>query len=209
MTTRRTLLAAAPALFLPSLALAQSKLSAEDGALVQKASAYLQGLSRAKGRFTQTSPRGTVTRGALYIQRPGRARFAYDPPSNLLVVSDGYNVSVYDARLKTFDRYPLGATPLSLFLSKQIRLDQGVVITGVRRVPGGFSITAKDGRRQAEGQITLTFNENPMQLREWVLTDAQGGSTRVAISDLQPVGSLDPKLFVLRDPRPQSGRPSR
>lgn len=205
-STRRTLLLAAPALLLPGLASAQSKLSAEDGALVQQASAYLQGLSKAKGRFTQTSARGAVTRGTLYISRPGKARFAYDAPSNLLVVSDGYNVSVWDARLKTFDRYPLGATPLSLLLAKSIRLDQGVVITGVRRFSDGFSITAKDGKRQAEGQITLTFSSSPVALREWTLVDGQGSTTRVTLNSLETVSSLDPGLFVLRDPRPRSGR---
>lgn len=205
-TTRRSLLAAAPALILPSLAFAQPGLSPEDAALVQKAQAYLQGLARAKGRFTQTSPRGAVTRGALYLQRPGKARFQYDPPSNLLVVADGYNVSVWDARLKTFDRYPLGATPLSLFLAKTIRLNEGVVVTGVRRFADGFTIVARDGRRQTEGQVALTFSNEPVALREWVLTDAQGGSTRVALSQLEEVASLDPKLFVLRDPRPRSGR---
>lgn len=205
-STRRALLLAASALLFPGLAFAQSKLSAEDGALVQQASAYLQGLSKAKGRFTQTSARGAVTRGTLYISRPGKARFAYDAPSNLLVVSDGYNVSVWDARLKTFDRYPLGATPLSLLLAKSIRLDQGVVITGVRRFSDGFSITAKDGKRQAEGQITLTFSSSPVALREWALVDGQGSTTRVTLNSLETVASLDPGLFVLRDPRPRSGR---
>lgn len=206
-TTRRTLLAAAPALILPTLVQAQSNLSAEDAALVQKAQAYLQGLTRAKGRFVQTSPRGAVTRGTVYIQRPGRARFAYDPPSNLLVVADGYNVSVYDARLKTFDSYPLGATPLSLFLSKTIRLNEGVVIAGVQKFANGFSVVARDGRRKAEGQVTLAFSNEPVQLREWVLTDAQGASTRVTLQGLEPVAALDPKLFVLRDPRPRTARP--
>lgn len=205
--TRRTLLAAAPALFLPTLALAQSKLSAEDGALVQTASDYLNGLTKAKGRFTQTSPRGTVTRGDLFISRPGKARFAYDAPSKLLVVSDGYNVSVYDQRLKTFDRYPLGSTPLSLLLRKSIRLGDAVVITGVRRFADGFAITAKDGTRKAEGQITLTFSSNPVALRAWELADAQGAKTRVTLDSLQPASSLDSGLFVLRDPRPRSARP--
>jgi len=204
--TRRSLILAAGALLLPGAALAQSKLSAEDGALVQQASDYLQGLTKAKGRFTQTSARGAVTRGTLYISRPGKARFAYDAPSNLLVVSDGYNVSVWDARLKTFDRYPLGATPLSLLLAKSIRLDQGVVITGVRRFSDGFAITAKDGKRQAEGQITLSFSSNPVALREWSLVDGQGSTTRVTLNSLEKVSTLDGGLFVLRDPRPRSGR---
>ena len=104
-------------------------LSPEDKALVDQATDYLQNLGEVKGRFVQTDSRGAISKGELYLKRPGRARFAYDPPSGLLVVSDGATVSVFDPRLKTFNHYPLKYTPLSLFLARQIRLDRGVVVS--------------------------------------------------------------------------------
>ena len=78
-------------------------LSAEDKALVDRAVAYLQGLNSAKGRFVQTDPRGSQTEGSFYLQRPGKARFAYDTPSSKLLVSDGRFVSEADTRLKTVE----------------------------------------------------------------------------------------------------------
>jgi outer membrane lipoprotein-sorting protein len=180
---------------------APAPLSIEDRALVTQASAYLQGLSLAKGRFVQTDPRGARTAGDLYLKRPGKMRFAYDPPQGLLVVSDGFNVSIADPRLKTFDRYPLGSTPLALLLAREIRLDRGVIIDRVIRLADGFSITARDGRKEAEGRIQLVFATAPMGLKSWTVTDAQGQSTRVEIDRLTPVASLDPSLFILRDPR--------
>jgi outer membrane lipoprotein-sorting protein len=179
-------------------------LAAADQALVDKAVAYLQGLSEAKGRFTQTDARGTVTAGELFLKRPGKARFAYDPPSGLLVVSDGGAVAVQDSRLKTFDSYPLGATPLSLFLAKTIRLDKGVQVTRVARAADGFSITARDGKKETAGQLVLTFADNPMALKSWAVTDAQGQTTQVRIDRLEPASGLDPGLFVLKDPRPKA-----
>src|SRR4051812_46683436 len=118
---RRTLSLALAAAALAGPAFAQpaapAALSAADQALVSRAVAYLEGLTEAKARFVQTDARGRATTGQLFMKRPGKARFAYDPPSGLLVVSDGGVVSIHDARLKTFDSYPLGATPLSLFLA--------------------------------------------------------------------------------------------
>ncbi len=211
MTLRRTVLIGLAALAIGPgaayAAAAPTPLSPEDLAKVDQATAYLQGLAQVKGRFVQTSPRGAVSRGDLYLKRPGKARFAYDPPSALLVVSDGYNVSVYDQRLRTFDQYPLGATPLALFLARQVRLDKGVKVTRVDRLSDGFTLTARDGRRLTEGQISLTFAENPMALRAWSLTDAQGQVTRVEVAELRPVDALDPGLFVLHDPRPPRMRP--
>ena len=78
---------------------AATALSAEDKALVDKAAAYLQNLAAAKGEFIQTDGRGRTLRGTFYLQRPGKARFEYAPPSGLLIVSDGSNVNVHDRRL--------------------------------------------------------------------------------------------------------------
>lgn len=206
-TTRRLILSALLAAACATPALARpapaAPLSPEDKALVDKAAAYLESITSARGRFTQTDQRGSVTSGDIYLQRPGKARFAYDPPASLLIISNGNSVSVADRRLKTFNSYPLAATPLSLFLARHIRLDKGVKVTRVVRQPGQFTLTARDARGRMGGWIQLTFLEQPLSLREWVITDAQGATTRVRIEGLKPAAGLDPKLFVPHDPRPQ------
>lgn len=212
LTRRFTLVAVAASLLAPAATHAQAPAqarasSAADQTLVARAQAYLQGLNQVKGRFTQTDPRGSTSAGDLFIKRPGKARFAYDAPKSLLIVSDGRLVSVWDPRLKSFNNYPLGATPLALFLARDIKLQNGVEITSVQRTAGGFVIDARDARKQARGAVTLTFAEAPLRLAEWTITDAQGGRTRVRLSGLAPVASLDPKLFELRNPlRPTPGQ---
>ena len=194
-------LAAAASVAAASHAAAPAPLSPEDQALVGQATDYLQNLGEVKGRFVQTDPRGAISRGELYLKRPGRARFAYDPPSSLLVVSDGATVSVFDPRLRTFNHYPLKYTPLSLFLARQIRLDRGVVVSHVTHFSNGFGLTARDARHQAQGQITLTFATDPMRLSDWTMTDARGQTTHVQILSLEPASGTDPALFELHDPR--------
>lgn len=204
---RRTLVAAglsliaAPA-FVPSLAGAQVQaLPLRDRQLVDQAATYLQSVKMAKGRFSQTSSRGSSSGGTLYLNRPGKARFEYDAPAEMLIVSDGRNVSIYDRRLKTFDRYPLGATPLGIFLSRRIRLDEDVKVTGLTRTADGFGITCVDGKGQADGRLVLEFANDPITLAGWTVVDGQGVQTRVRLSDMAAVASLDPALFVLADPR--------
>lgn len=201
--TRRRLTLALVAAPLAGPAFAQT-LAPADKALVDRAVAYLEGLSEAKARFVQTDGRGRATTGQLFMKRPGKARFAYDAPSGLLVVSDGGVVSVQDKRLKTFDQYPLGVTPLSLFLAKTIRLDKGVTITRVARLADGFSITARDGKKQTAGTITLSFTDAPLALAGWTVTDAQNRPTRVELIGLERASGLDRSLFVLKDPRPKN-----
>jgi outer membrane lipoprotein-sorting protein len=186
---------------------ASSSLSPEDQALVDKATAYLQGLKSVTGRFTQASFNGTTSTGLFYMQRPGKARFQYDPPAQMVVVSDGYNVSVVDSRLKTHDQYPLGRTPLVILLARQVRLDRGVVVTQVDKTADGFSITARDGAKEAAGRITLNFSNAPIALRGWSVIDVQGRETKVTLGALTVASDLDPNLFVIQDDHPRSGRP--
>lgn len=202
--TRRSLALALCAAPFAGPALAQTALSAADKALVDRAAAYLEGLTEAKARFVQTDSRGRAVGGQVFLKRPGKARFDYDAPSGLLVVSDGGTVSVQDTRLKTFDKYPLSATPLAVFLAKNIRLDRGVSVTRVTRMADGFSITARDGNKRTAGQIMLTFRDQPLELLGWTVTDAQGRQTRVQLQGLQRASGLDSSLFVLKDPRPKN-----
>jgi outer membrane lipoprotein-sorting protein len=188
-------LAALPA---PQAALAASNLAPEQQALVDKAAAYIQDLKTVRGRFTQVDGAGQTTTGVLYLQRPGKARFEYDPPAGMLVVSDGFNVAVSDRRLKTWNIYPLDRTPLVLLLARHVRLDRGVVITNVEQTPAGFVISARDGRRQADGRITMVFGDGPMSLKGWTITDPQGRETRVSLGPLAPAEGLDPNLFNIR-----------
>jgi outer membrane lipoprotein-sorting protein len=186
--------------FVLAAAAAPSVLSAPDAALVTKAVTYLQNLTTAKGRFVQTNARGAITEGTFYLQRPGKARFEYDPPSGLVIASDGYKVTVMDRRLKTIQSYPLGLTPLSLFLARDIRLDKGVMVARVDRDAGGFSITARDGRRKAEGQIVLDFTGSPIALTGWTITDAQGRAVSVTLAGFGPASPREAKFFELADP---------
>ena len=199
------------AAFLVALAVAPlataDPLTPEDSATVARAVGYLQHLTSAKGRFTQTSARGQVSTGTFVLQRPGRARFDYDPPSGLTIASDGHRVAVLDRRLKTIQASPLGLTPLALFLAKDIRLDRGARVTRVTRSAAGFTVVAADASKKAQGQLSLDFTAAPVALSGWAITDAGGGVTRVKLTDFAASAPRDPAFFVLQDPRPVAPPP--
>ena len=119
--------------------------------------------------------------------------------------TDGNNVNRYDPRLNSFRQVPLAQTPLSTFLAREVRLDQGVRIDRVTRMESGaYAITARDARRPNEGSVILAFAGG--RLQEWTITDAQGARTRLQLTTLQPASGLSASLFQLRDP---TRRPSR
>lgn len=183
--------------------LSQPNFNAADKARIARATAYLQNLSGAEGRFEQTDDRGRTVQGKWFLQRPGKIRFEYDPPSSLLVVSNGRQVNTWDPRLQSFNSYPLSETPLSLFLDKTIRFDQGVIITEVTSNATGFTLTARSRNKTVSGSVKLYFDESgagPVTLRQWTITDAQGRETTVRLLSLNESHPA-PGLFVLNKPQ--------
>lgn len=186
-------------------ALAQSALSADDQAVLREAQTYLSGMTSVQGTFVETGANNQRREGRFWLQRPGKMRFEYTTPAGLLVVADGSNVNRYDPRLNSFRQVPLAQTPLSTFLAREVRLDQGVRIDRVTRMASGaYAITARDARRPNEGSVILGFAGG--RLQEWTITDAQGSRTRVQLTTVQPAPGLAASLFTLRDP---TRRPSR
>lgn len=192
---RLTVLVAA-ALSLVGSASAAAAINPESEALVARAVSYLDGMQDVKAPFHQTDQRGDGVDGMLWLARPGRARFQYDPPSDMLITSDGRTVVVSDPKLRSLQRMPLSSTPLAVFLSDHIRLDRGVRVVRVDRTDGGFSITAADARGLAQGQLTLYFADAPLRLAGWAIRDGAGRLTRVALGTLTPVAPPPAGFFT-------------
>ncbi len=176
-------------------------LSPGERAAVAEAAACLDQLRSAEGRFVQTSADGRQATGRFWLLRPGRARFDYDPPSGLQIASDGRLVSVIDRRLKTVHNYPLGVTPLGIFLARDIRLDRRVQVVRVVDRATALSVTVRAAKDPGHGQITLEFARGPMRLTGWTLTDARGQSVQVSLIGLKESPAMPKSFFDPPDPR--------
>jgi outer membrane lipoprotein-sorting protein len=180
-------------------------LNAEDRADVDRVSAYMSGLTDLQGNFLQVGPDGSLAEGQFYLRRPGRLRFEYTPPDNMLVVADGTWVAVKDGFSAT-QRYPIGATPLGILLEDHVDLATEVKIMSVERQPGALRVKLADTSGNAPGDLTLVFDEPSLQLRQWVVTDAQGLQTTVALRNIQTGLRASNALFVIKsEQRPGIG----
>jgi outer membrane lipoprotein-sorting protein len=186
---RRTLLLALAALPLARAAAAQ-------GVNVSAINGYLQNLRSAQGRFRQTNPNRSVQTGRFYLAKPGRIRFEYDSPQGAMVIADGAWVGVFDPKSnRNPTRYPLDRTPLSLLLRENLSLREPGMVLGATRDAEGTDITVVDPRAPQEGRMVMSFNDDPIQLRQWQITTKTGQRTSVALTSLRPGASLERSLF--------------
>jgi outer membrane lipoprotein-sorting protein len=104
---------------------------AKERALVERVNAYLSNMQTLVGDFVQVGPDGARTEGQFFIQKPGKVRFEYKPPSRIDVIADGQSVVVRDRKLATQDLYPLSQTPLRFLLSDRIDLQRDTNLVSV------------------------------------------------------------------------------
>lgn len=158
-------------------------LSPDDIATVSRIERYLNGLTTVRARFVQLSSEGNVAEGELYIQRPGKMRFEYDPPSPVLLIADGSSLLYYDKELKSATFIPLRETPLWLLSKPTITLGEQIEISRIFEDRSTITVTVRGEDAGEAGEVTLVFTDQPMSLRKWIVTDAQGISTQVALID--------------------------
>lgn len=193
---RRSFLGALVALS-PTAARAQ----ALDRAALGRVEAYLNAMTTLRARFLQVAQNGASAQGSAWIWRPGRMRFDYDPPEPMLLVASGGQVMMYDRELRQPTTVPASSTPLGLLLRPEIRLSGDITVTATERRGGFLHVTLHRTGAPAEGRLTLSFEETPMQLRQWTVVDAQARETRVTLYEIDTIARPDPRMFDFNDPR--------
>ncbi|MEV8467924.1 outer membrane lipoprotein carrier protein LolA [Fluviibacterium sp. DFM31] len=191
--TRRGFLAATTATAL----LAALPARAEKASL-SELSAYLNTIGTVETRFTQINSDGSKSTGRLFIKRPGRARFEYDPPlDDTLVLAGGGSIGIFDGR-GTAEVYPLATTPLKLILDRNIDLTRIHMVTGHGEQDGRTVVQAQDPEHPEYGRIYLFFDRNPMRLSEWLIVSQTGEQTRLKLRPFVEHDRLSDRMFSVR-----------
>jgi outer membrane lipoprotein-sorting protein len=200
---RRTLLTLAACLTAFSAQAAPKRvvLSPQDQADVTRIENYLNALHTLHSRFLQVAPDGGVTEGNAWLQRPGRMRFEYDKPAPYLMLAGFGSFVFYDSELKQTTSVPLFTTPLSILLADKVQLKGDVTVTGIDRQPGLIQVTLVRTSSPEDGSLTLVFADQPLALRQWVVTDGQKQETRVSLFNIEPSSDLPASMFQFEDPR--------
>lgn len=163
---------------------------------LEEISSYLNGLQTAQAEFTQVNADGTISTGSITIKRPGRIRFDYNAPDNSLVLAGGGQLSIFDPRSNSNpEQYPLNRTPLSIILDRNVNLSHEQMVVGHRSDGATTTITAQDPEHPEYGNIQLVFTANPVELRQWIITDNTGSQTTMILGDLTKGGAYSENLF--------------
>lgn len=158
--------------------------AARSAETAQRVANHFASVKTMTGEFIQFGPNGEQTGGKFFIERPGKLRFNYEAPSPVRVIADGKNVVIGNRKLRTWDLYPLGKTPLKLLLSERIDLS-GETVRSVKEDPDLTTIVLGNKSIFGDSTISMMFDPKSFDLRQWTIRDAQGKDTTVMIFNVQ------------------------
>jgi outer membrane lipoprotein-sorting protein len=171
---------------------------AKQRALLDRVSAYLSGVQTMVGNFVQVGPDGRRVEGTFFIQKPGKVRFQYSPPSPIDIIADGSSVVVLNRSLETSDYYPLSQTPLRYLLADRIDLLRDTDVVSVSADDTFITVVVEENQVMlGTSRLMMMFDAKTVALKQWTVTDPQGLDTTVAVYNLDPVKKPDPNLFVI------------
>lgn len=167
---------------------------------VSAVEAYINDISTLRARFVQTTSDGKQVGGTFLLKRPGRMRFEYAPPLTDFIVADGLFIYYYDGQMKQQSNVLISKSLASFFLRSDLKFSGDISVSDIKRNDGLLRVTLVQSEDSLAGSLTLMVAENPMQLKKWIVVDAQGLVTKVELFDIESGVKLDDDLFHYYDP---------
>jgi outer membrane lipoprotein-sorting protein len=162
---------------------------------INRIETYLNGIKSLQSRFIQINPDGSAWNGNLYVRRPGRFRFEYDPPVPHLLIANGNWFFHVDRALKETNVIPLVKTPAQFLVKPDISLKKDFTIKKLEQQPGILQIAMVTRDNPDLGEVTLTFSEKPLELRKWAVRDLQDNVTQITLQNTRYGVNLNADLF--------------
>lgn len=169
---------------------------AQTAADLTKIENYLNNIKTLEASFVQTASNGTVSEGMLYIAKPSKIRMEYAAPTSVLIVGNGDYVVFNDKELDQITNIDYDDIPATMILANNIKIDnENLKVTDFYKDAGITSITLEYGNNKDIGPITLVFNNQPFELRQWKIVDPQSVEVTLSLYNATEDKPLDESLF--------------
>jgi len=184
----------------PATAAQDAVLDAASRADLNRIEVYMNALGSIQSRFVQANPDGSYSEGTMYLLRPGRLRFEYDPPDPYLIIARGKWFIYIDTELDQATYLPLEKTPAYFIVRENIRFGGKLRVVSLRRGDNVLRVELEQTDEPDAGRVMLIFTDSPLQLRKWRIVDALGNLTDTTLINPRYGLPLSDELFIYEEP---------
>ncbi|NQY82178.1 MAG: outer membrane lipoprotein carrier protein LolA [Alphaproteobacteria bacterium] len=175
-------------------------LSTADLALIARIDAHLNPQRTMQARFVQFNGGGFIE-GTVYWRRPDQARFEYDSPSPLLLIASGTLLIEVDLELEQVSHYLQSGSIADYLLADNMLQSPELKILWLDNDNGIIRIRLIEREAPENGDITLLFNANTLDLRRWTISSPNGADIIVSLINPRYNLIVDDDLFHFQRPK--------
>ena len=153
---------------------------------------YLEDIKTLQAKFSQTDYMGEIMTGDLFLKKPGKIRFSYDPPNYLQIVSKQQAILIFDPKNSGTGplTYPLSYTPLGFLIKNDLSSfigenDESFELNNL--------IFLKI--RNPQYQLSIEFNKNPVSIIGWEFTNQIGEMIKIRLKDIRKNNYISDEIF--------------
>lgn len=180
---------------LSSGALAASPTAAE----IKQIEDYLNNIKTLSATFVQTASNGGSAEGKIFIAKPNKIRMEYNDPTSVLIVGDGNFIIYNDKELDQVTNIDYEDIPATLILANDLKIDgKNLKVSDFYSDSGIMVVTLEYPKKPEINPITLTFEKDPFELKQWKIIDPQSVEVVVSIYDTIKDQSLNNDLFKFK-----------
>ena len=153
---------------------------------------YLGDIRTLQAKFSQTDHTGVIMTGELFLKKPGKIRFSYDPPYYLQIVSKQQAVLIFDPKNSGSGplTYPLSYTPLGFLIKNDLS-----------------SLIGENGEvfelddfiflkvRNSQSTLRIEFSKNPLSLSGWEFKNQVGETIKVTLNNIKKNNYISNEIF--------------
>ena len=153
---------------------------------------YLGDIRTLQANFSQTNNMEDIMTGALFLKKPGKIRFSYDPPNNLQIVTKQQAVLIFDPKNSGSGplTYPVSSTPLGFLIKNDLS-----------------SLIGENGKvfelddfiflkvLNPQYHLRIEFSKNPLSLSGWEFKNQVGETIKVTLNNIKKNNYISNEIF--------------
>tara|TARA_B000000565_G_scaffold96569_1_gene71863 strand:- start:1031 stop:1648 length:618 start_codon:yes stop_codon:yes gene_type:complete len=153
---------------------------------------YLEDIRTLQANFSQTNNMEDIMTGSLFLKKPGKIRFSYDPPNNLQIVTKQQAVLIFDPKNSGSGplTYPMSSTPLGFLIKNDLS-----------------SLIGENGEvfelddfiflkvRNSQSTLRIEFSKNPLSLSGWEFKNQVGETIKVTLNNIKKNNYISNEIF--------------
>ncbi len=165
---------------------------------VKIAEEYLNSIKNLSANFIQTDEFGNIQKGTIYLSKPGKMRWEYTDPHEILIVINDRDMVHFDKKLDQISYFCSRNEFINLLIKENINFKtDGLYVKSLKYNDHILRVIL--GKKGSPGSLTLQFKKDPFQIKKLTIVDEAQEHIDITLLDIDHPDSLKSSYFEFTD----------